>query len=151
MVLSFVEEARHERIEIGVRFDFGRVDVELTTANQARFLAQADHLLEEALEDVDPKPLPDAGQAGVVRQLLVEGVAQIPTVGEIEAGRLDQFALGADPFKEHHQLELDEDDRVNGRPTALSIELPCPLPDETEVERRLQVAVEIVSRNEVLE
>jgi hypothetical protein len=46
------------------------------TPDQADFLTQIDDPLEEALEDIDPKTLPDAGQAGMIGQLLVEGVAE---------------------------------------------------------------------------
>ena len=93
-----------------------------------------------------PKPLPDAGQAGVVGQLLVQGVAEVPAMGQVEAGRLDELALGADALEEHHQLQLEEDDRVDAGPAALGIELPRPVADEAQVELRLQVAVEVVSR-----
>src|SRR4051794_18913235 len=52
----------------------------------------------------------------------------------------------ADACEEHHQLELEEDDRVNARTTPLGITLPRPLADETQVELGLQVAVEVVRR-----
>ena len=83
--------------------------------------------------------------------VLVQGVAQVPAVGQVEAGRLDQLPLGADPLEEHDQLQLEEDDRVDARPAALGIELLDPLPDEAEVELRLQMAVEVVRGNEVLQ
>ena len=97
--LGLVVEARDQRVEVGVGLDLGRVDVELPAPDQARLLAQIDDLLEEALEDVDAKPLPDAGQAGVVGQVLVEGVAEVPAVGQVQAGRLDELALGADALR----------------------------------------------------
>ena len=78
-------------------------------------LAQLDDVLEEALEDGQAQALPDAGQAGVVGQRLVQGVAEVPAVREVEAGRLDQLPLGADALEEHDELELEEDDRVDGR------------------------------------
>ena len=45
----------------------------------------------------------------MVGQVLVEGVAEIPAVGQVEAGRLDQLALGADALEEHDELQLEED------------------------------------------
>ena len=114
-------EARDERVGIRIGPDPGGVEVELPTPDQARFLAEVDDLLEEALEDVDARALPDAGQAGVVGQRLIEGVAQIPAMGQVEAGGLDQLALGADPLEEHDQLQLEEDDRVDGGPTAVGV------------------------------
>ena len=57
--------------------------------------------------------MPDAGQTGVVRQCLVQGVAQVLPVGQVETGRFDEMAFGADPLEEHHQLQLEEDHRIN--------------------------------------
>ena len=87
----------------------------------------------------------------MVGERLVEGVAEVPAVGQVEAGGLDQLALGADPLEEHDQLQLEEDDRVDAGPAPLGVQLPRPLADEAEVELRLQVAVEVVPRDEVLQ
>ena len=124
--LGLVVEARDERVEGGVGLDLGGVEEQLPAPDQAGLLAQVDDLLEEALEDVEPEPLPDAGQAGVVGQRLVEGVAEVPAVGQVEAGRLDQLALGADALEEHDELELEEDDRVDARPAPLGVQLARP-------------------------
>ena len=66
----------------------------------------------------------------MVGQVLVQGVAEVPAVGQVEAGRLDQLALGADPLEEHDQLQLEEDDRVDAGSAPLGVELPRPLADE---------------------
>ena len=83
--------------------------------------------------------------------VLVEGVAEVPAVGEVEAGRLDELALGADALEEHDELQLEEDDRVDARPAPLGVELPRPVADEAEVELGLQVAVEVAPRDQVLQ
>ena len=44
--------------------------------DQRRRLAQIDDGLDEALEGLDAAPLPEAGEAGVVRKRLVQGVAE---------------------------------------------------------------------------
>ena len=119
-----VVEAWHKRRDAGVGLDLRGIDVELATPHQPRLLAQIDDLLEEALEDVDTEPLPDARQAGVIRQVLVEGIAQIPAVGQVQAGRLDELSFGADAFEEHDELQLEEDDRIDAGPTSLGIEFP---------------------------
>ena len=67
---------------------------------------------EEAREHFDAQALADAGQAGVVGQRLVEGIPQVPAVAEVEAGRLDQLALGADALEEHDELQLSGDKRL---------------------------------------
>jgi hypothetical protein len=64
-------------------------------------------------EDVEAQPLPNPGQTGVVRQVLIQGVAQVPAVGQVEARHRDQLALGADSLEEHHQLQFEEGDWVN--------------------------------------
>jgi hypothetical protein len=71
-------------------------------------------------------------------------------VGKSEAGRRDQLALGADALEEHDQLQLEEDDRINARATPFGVQLPRPLPPEAQIERRLEVAVEVGPGNEIL-
>ena len=44
-------------------------------------------------------------------------------MGQVEAGRLDELALGADALEEHDQLQLEEDDRVDAGPAPLGIQL----------------------------
>ena len=89
---GFVVEAGDEGRDAGVGLDLRGIEVELPAPDQACLLAQVDDLLEEALKDVDAEALPDAGQAGVVGQVLVQGVAEVPAVGQVEAGGLDQLA-----------------------------------------------------------
>jgi hypothetical protein len=48
----------------------------------------------------------------VLGELLVQRVAQVPAVGEVEAGGLDQLPLGADALEGQDQLELDGAKRV---------------------------------------
>jgi hypothetical protein len=148
---SVAKEAGKQRIEIGIGFDRRGVDVQLAPPHQAGLLAQVDDLLEEALEDVDPEPLPDAGQARMVRQHVVQGVPQIPAMGQVEAGCRDELALGPDPLEEHDELQFEVDDRVDARAAALRIEIADPFTDEAQVEIGLQVTVEVVLGNERLQ
>ena len=107
-------EPGHQAIQVGIGPHLGRVEEQLLAPDQAGRLAQLDDLLEEALEDLDAQTRPDPGQAGVVGQRLVQGVAEVPAMGQVQAGQLDQLALRADPLEEHDQLELEEDDRIDG-------------------------------------
>jgi hypothetical protein len=84
----------------------------------------------------------------VVGQRLVEGVPQIPAVGQVETRGLDQLTFGTNPLEEHDQLQLAVDDRVDARPTPLGVQLSCPVTDERQVELGFQVAVEVVRGNE---
>jgi hypothetical protein len=114
-------------------------------------LAEIDDLLEEALEDLDTQTLVNAGQAGVIRELLVQRVAEIPAMSQVEAGRLDELALGADPLEEHDQLQLEEDHRIDAGAAALGIEIRGPFTDESQVELRLKMTVEVGPGNEGLQ
>jgi hypothetical protein len=98
-----------------------------------------------------PRALSDAGQAGVIRECLIKGIAQVPAVGEVERGGLDQVALRADPLKEHQELELEKDHWVNAWPTTIGVQLPCPIPNEAQIELGLQVAIEVIGRDQLLE
>jgi hypothetical protein len=79
MVVHDVAEPRHQGIRRGVAGDPGGVGEDLLPPDEARLLAQVDHVLEEAAEDGEPEPLADAGEAGGVRQRLIEAVAEGPS------------------------------------------------------------------------
>ncbi len=137
-----------KRRDTSIGFNLRRIEVELPAPNQARLLTQIDDSLEEALEDIDPEALPDAGQAGVVGQVFIKGVAAVPAMRQVETRGRDEVPLGADPLEDHHQLQLEEDDRVDGGPTTLGIQLSRPITDEAQVELGLQVPVEVGLGNE---
>ena len=69
---------------------------------------------------------------------------------QVEAGRRDELALGADPFEEHDQLELEEHDRVDRRTASVGVEFTPPRPDKAQVELGLEVPVEVIPGNELL-
>jgi hypothetical protein len=57
-----------------------------------------------------------AGQvnrAQLVGQGFAQIVADIPPYAEPVGDQTQEVAFGANAFKEHHQLELEEDDRIN--------------------------------------
>jgi hypothetical protein len=87
----------------------------------------------------------------VIRQLLVQGIAQIPAMGQMEARRLDELAFGVDPFEEHDELELEEDDQIDAGAASLGVELPRPVSYKREVEFGLEVAIEVIGRDERLQ
>jgi hypothetical protein len=89
--LRLIREAGDQGVERGVRLNLRRIEVELASPDEARLLAQVDNPLEETLKDIDPEPLPDAGQAGVVGQRLVERIAQVPAVGQVEGSGGDEL------------------------------------------------------------
>lgn len=68
-------------------------------------------------------------------------------MGEVDAGGLDQFPLRTEPFERH----LEKDHRFDPRPSSVGIEIVDPLTDGTQVELRLQVAVEVVRENQILQ
>jgi hypothetical protein len=85
----------------------------------------------------------------VVGQRLVKGVAEIPPMGEVETRRLDQLPLRANALEEHDQLEF-EDHRINGGAAPIGVQLLDPAADKAEIERALQMAVEVIRRDEIL-
>jgi hypothetical protein len=71
-------------------------------------------------------------------------------MGQIEAGRFDKLPLGANALEEHHQLQLEKDDRVDAGAAAFGVQPPRPLSDEAQVERGLHVPVKVIPRDEGL-
>ena len=117
MSLRFVLEAGDQRRNASVGFDFRGVEVELPAPNSAGLLTQIDDLLEEALKDIDPEALADAGQAGVIGQFLIKGVAEIPAMSQVETRGRDEVPLGADPSKNITSCSLKKTTgSMEGRP-----------------------------------
>ena len=99
----------------------GGVDVEFLAPDQPRRDALLDDRLEEAAEDRQPVALADAGEAGVVGQRLGQVVAEVPAQAEAVGDHPQQLALGAQPLEEQHELQLEEDDRVDGGPADVGV------------------------------
>ncbi len=114
-------ELRPQRVHRGVRFDLGGIEVELLAVDQPGLQAQLHDPFEEALEGLHAIAAADLGEAAVVGERLVEVVAQVPTMSEVELRRLHQPALGGDPLEEGDQLELEEDHRVDGGPSEFAV------------------------------
>src|SRR5215217_6223959 len=151
MTFRLVREARDKGVEVSVGPDLSSVEVELPTPDHPGLLTEIDDALEELRKDIDAETLPDARQAGVVREVFVEGVAEVPAVGQVHRGNFDELAFRADPSEEHDQLQLEEDHRVDAGPAPDGIELLRPVADKREVEFGFQVAVEVARGNEVLQ
>ena len=132
-------------------FADGVAFVDLSPPDHPRPDARLDDLVEEAAEDAQPVPRADAREAGMVRQRFVQPVAEVPAVGEVQAGGLDQAALRADTFEEPNELELEEHDRIDRRPAAVRIAVRDPPPDKGEVQCRVEVPVEVMGGDEFLE
>ncbi len=116
---GLVVAARDEGVDSGVGQHSGRVEEEFPPPDQSRLLTAIDDPLEVAREDLDPKSLPDADGTSVIGQLVVEGVAKVSLLGKVEASHPGLLPLRVEPFEEHHELQLEEDDRMNGGPAAI--------------------------------
>jgi hypothetical protein len=87
----------------------------------------------------------------VVGQGLVQVVAEIPANAQTVCRDLHEPALRADVLEEHHQLQTEEDHRIDARTArTTSVVILDEIPDEREVKRRLEATVEVVLRDQVL-
>ena len=102
--MGLAGEAGPERVCSGVRLDLSGVYVELLTPDQSHLLTQIDDPFEEATEDRQPIPLPDAGQTGVVGQRFSQVVANIPAQAQPIGDDLQELALGTESLEEQNQL-----------------------------------------------
>ena len=114
-------------------------------------MAERNDVFEEPLEERQAEALADARQARVLGQRFIQAIAQIPAVGEVQAGCLDQAALQTNPLEEHDELQLEEHDGVDRRPAARGVEIAHPLADKAQVQLSVEAAVEVISRDEVFE
>jgi hypothetical protein len=144
-------EAWLDRLHRGVGHHLGRVAVKLRTPDQARRLTPLHDLGEEAPEDLQAVALPDARQAGVIGQRLIQVVPAIPAGAQPVSDEPHQLALRANALKEHYQLEFEEDHGVDAGPSSRRVVGRHQLPHEAQVEDPLQMAVDVVVRHQLLQ
>jgi hypothetical protein len=87
----------------------------------------------------------------MIRQLFVQVVPEVPADTQPIGGHPDQFPLGADPLEKHHQLEFEEDLRIDGRSPTFLIGTADQVTDEVQVELGLEVPIEVVGRHQILD
>jgi hypothetical protein len=107
--------------------------------------------LEEAADDRKPRAVPDAGQAGVIGQRFGQVVAQVPAQAEAVGHDPHQLPLRTKPLEEKHQLELEEDNRIDTRSPDPRVGVADQIAYERKVERPLQMPVDVVGRDEIVE
>ena len=144
-------EARDQRIETGVGAHLRRIEDQFLAPDQSGCLTHIDDPFEEPVEDLHTQAIPDAAQAGMLGQRLIQVIAQIPAVRQIQASHLDQSPFRADPLEEHDELELEEDDRIDGRPTDGLIAAVGELAHEAEIQLSLQLPVKVITRDHGLQ
>src|SRR5712692_7649303 len=106
--------ARHHAIYRRVGSDLGAIEIEFLAPDQASLNTPLDDLLKEALKDFQAIAGADFTQATMIGHRFVQIITDVPTVGEMQIDHLHQLSLGTDPFKEHDELQLEKDDRING-------------------------------------
>ena len=89
------------------------IDVKFLPPNEPGLLALFHKGVEEAAEDVEAVTHADLSQTGMIGQRLCKVIAEIPMDAEAVSYLAHQLAPGANPFKKHHQLELEEDDGID--------------------------------------
>jgi len=57
-----------------------------------------------------------------------------------------QLPFGAQTFKEHHELQLEKDDRINGGTPSAGIGLVHQLAHKRQIKRALQVTIKVILR-----
>src|SRR5262245_52747041 len=89
-----------ERVQGRGGGDLGGIDVEFLAPDEAGLLTLLDDALEKAAHDVESVAIPDTAETGVVRQWLIEVVAQKPPDAE-PVGRMgEQLPFRAQPLEE---------------------------------------------------
>jgi hypothetical protein len=151
VVVHDFPQSGHEGIHGSIAGDTGRIGQQLLAPDKARVLAEVDHMLEEAAKDIETEALPDASEPGGIGQRLVQAVAEIPPDTEAIRGQGEELALRAKALEEHHEVELEEDHGIDRRPASVGIAALDPIPDETQIEAGIEVAVEVIAGHEGVE
>ena len=141
-------EACGQGIESRIREDMGRVKVEFLAPDKSCLLALLDDSLEKAAENGQTIAGADARQAGMVGQGLVKVVAQIPPHTEPVGDQAHEVAFGADALEKHHQLQLEEDHRINGGASHPGhIAVLHQIPHKGKIKHTVEVAIEVIRRD----
>jgi hypothetical protein len=72
-------------------------------------------------------------------------------MGDIEMNLFHQLPFRPDPFKEGDQLQFEEDDRINRRPSEIRVKVTYQFPDKAEFDGVLDLPVEVVFRDQVFQ
>src|SRR6266516_3155872 len=86
----------------------------------------------------------------MIGKRFVEIIPQIPANAESICCMSHEEALGADVLKKHDQLQFEEDNGVNRGTTFACIGLLHELSHKRQIECSLQMAIEVIRRNQVL-
>jgi hypothetical protein len=140
-------EAREHLVAIGVGFDLGRIEVEFFPPDEAGLLTLLDDAVEAAAKDDNAVAITDLAQTGVVGQLFMQVIPQELAQAEAIGGNLHQLPLGPNAREKQRELELEKHDRIDGGPPDRGVAGLDQLTRKGEVERRLNVAIEVVLRN----
>src|SRR5947207_12536339 len=120
---SFVKQAIQMRIDIKARLErvlsrigchLGAIEVQLFAPHESRRLTLLHYLLKEATKALNTIALTDACETGMVRQWLIQIVAKIPPDAQPICRMPHQLAFGTYSLEEHHELQLEEDHRIDG-------------------------------------
>src|SRR6266702_5771370 len=130
---------------------FGRIEIQILAPDQLGLAALFDNRFKKAPKDGQAKPLADASETGMVGQRLIQIIPDVPSHTQPICDLAHEQALGADIFKEHDQLQLEEHDWVNRRSSGSSIALANQIVDKREVQNFEQMAVKMVLGNQFLQ
>ena len=86
----------------------------------------------------------------MVGQRLIQIVADVPAHAEPVSSQSHQLSFRADAVKEHHEVQLEEDHRVNGGATCVSIRLFDQVAHKREIHHAIQMAIEMSGWNEFI-
>src|SRR5579863_3277754 len=110
--------------------DVRAIKEQFLAPDQARFLAEFDYTLEEALKGLDAETLANFCQTGVNRQWLIQVVAEIPAIAKVQLRRFHELALRPQPFEEQQQLKFEEHHGIDTGPANRSILVGHPVAHE---------------------
>ncbi len=86
----------------------------------------------------------------MIGQFFIQIVAEEPADAQPIGSDTDQLSLRAESLEEHHELELEEDRRIDGWPAALLLGSADQVADEAQVELGLKVTRDVAGGDQVL-
>ena len=149
--MRFDHNALLEGVQRSIGLVLGRINIEFLAPDQSRRLALLYNGLEEAAKYSNPLALTDAREAQMVGKQLIQVVPNVPVHPQPIRCMSHEQAFGTAILKEHHQLQLEEDDGINGGTTTPGIPLLHKFAHKRQIQRSFQVSIEMILRYQLFQ
>lgn len=147
----FFDDHRIELPLVRIGFDVGAVGKQDFSVNESIVYALSDDVVEyfsNEFRTFDKSKPSCLAEGGMIRDLVIQVIADEPSVSKIDFDFLDQSTLAADAEEVSDEEHFKERNRMNGGTTiVMAVEIVCQIFNETKVDVTVYFAKQMVFGN----